>query len=240
MWSVFKLLACVQCGQVLRQASWIEGLCLACASSLPLRPSASRLLPLLSLRYRKRLEFDGTVKRTDVERPCIVAPCYYQGNLPRWLRLLKFHQGLEFVKPMSELMTWAFQDECLRERMSSPDLIMPVPLSKRGLKERGYNQADLLAQHLAKNLGVPCVKDWIEKDQELGRQSEKEGRERFDPDQQCYILRGDARAELRGKSILLVDDLTTSGSTLYQLFMLLGMAGVERIQAVVFASSRKE
>lgn len=93
------------------------------------------------------------------------------------------------------------------------DLLVPVPLTKKGLRKRGYNQSEAICWGIRRELGLPIVRGNLVKTKETGHQVGKSGQERFALVQaDAYdVLRPD---ELRGRHVLLVDDVFTTGATL--------------------------
>ena len=95
-------------------------------------------------------------------------------------------------------------------------LILPVPLTEKRRRERGYNQAELLAESLQSRLeqqGVVAIidKELLLKTRETALQKEKSARERANNAQGAYHVH--KRKACEGKSILLVDDILTTGAT---------------------------
>jgi ComF family protein len=92
------------------------------------------------------------------------------------------------------------------------DLIIPVPLHKKRMKKRGYNQAEALAKGLSKRCGIPVNKDSLLKIKANVTQTKKGRYERWLNSTDTFIV---AYPEmLSGKHVLLIDDVLTTGSTL--------------------------
>ena len=92
------------------------------------------------------------------------------------------------------------------------DYIVPVPLHLRRLQERGYNQSLLLAKGLAKSLKVPCRAHWLQRKVYTETQTDKRLEDRRDNVRGAF--QATPKADFKGRHILLVDDLVTTGSTL--------------------------
>jgi ComF family protein len=92
------------------------------------------------------------------------------------------------------------------------DLIIPVPLHKSRLRERGYNQSTRFAQGLAQKLRVPVSEHNLVRKKKTATQTHKNRIDRFENMQQVFTLQ--SPDELQGKHVLLVDDIVTTGSTL--------------------------
>ena len=90
------------------------------------------------------------------------------------------------------------------------DAIVPVPLHADRLQERGYNQSLLLSQQLEKTLAITCSPEYLERTRETGQQARLSEAERLSNVKDAFAAAND----VIGKSILLVDDVVTTGSTL--------------------------
>jgi ComF family protein len=92
-----------------------------------------------------------------------------------------------------------------------PDIILSVPLHWKKLKTRGYNQCDPFAQGIAQVLDIPFVSDVLVRIQENISQTKKKRFDRWSNVSQIFAV--DKPELLRGKRILLVDDVVTTGAT---------------------------
>ena len=112
------------------------------------------------------------------------------------------------------------------------DLVVPVPLGKQRMKERGYNQVGLLAMPLA------AIQGWRYSPQVLVRMRETRSQVGLCPQERRENISGAFRAEpglAAGKSILLVDDVVTTGATLAACSEALVKAGAKNIYALTLA-----
>ena len=109
------------------------------------------------------------------------------------------------------------------------DAILPVPIHRSRLLKRGYNQAELVASRLSKALGVPLRRNILLRVKHTEAQKELGPEERIRNMQHALKVRGD----LKGlRTVLLVDDIYTTGSTLEACTRVLLAAGVEKVYAV--------
>ncbi|WP_342647044.1 ComF family protein [Mucilaginibacter sp. CSA2-8R] len=95
---------------------------------------------------------------------------------------------------------------------SNVDAIIPVPLHKSRMRERGYNQSSHFAQGLAQKLNAPVIKHQLIRSVKTSTQTRKNRFERFTNMQQVFAITNPET--LKGKHVLLVDDIVTTGSTL--------------------------
>jgi ComF family protein len=112
------------------------------------------------------------------------------------------------------------------------DMVVPVPLGKQRMRERGYNQVGLLAMPLA------AIQGWRYSPQVLVRMRETRSQVGLSPLERSENIAGAFRAEpvlAAGKSILLVDDVVTTGTTLAACSEALVKAGAQNIYALTLA-----
>ena len=117
------------------------------------------------------------------------------------------------------------------------DLIVPVPLSPKKKRKRGYNQAELLAQELAAMLDVPCLPT-LEKTRDTNPMHGLRPEERRANVLGAYRLCCSAET-VAGKRVLVADDILTTGSTLSECARMLKTAGAVRVLCVCAAAARK-
>ena len=92
------------------------------------------------------------------------------------------------------------------------DAIIPLPLSKKKKRERGYNQCDYIAEGLSQITGIPVIKDCVVRNKANESQTHKTREERWKNVEGIFSL---AKPELiEGKHVLLIDDILTTGATL--------------------------
>ena len=153
----------------------------------------------------------GEVCRCDPEKNGflrLTAPFYYDMGADRAVRDLKFHGNLLNARKLGQCMA----DRLREERLDTAvDLIVPVPLYAKDLARRGYNQAEELARWVSRSLKKPLVLA-LDKVSPTKKQHNLNARER------ALNLQGAFRAAapglIRGKTVLLVDDVFTTGSTM--------------------------
>jgi len=117
----------------------------------------------------------------------------------------------------------------LPEDAGEPALIIPVPLHRWRIWSRGFNQSALIARHLARRSGRPVVLDLIRRVRNTPPLHALGARERARIVRGAFALSPDAQPRLKGRRIILVDDIWTTGATATACAALLRRAGVERI-----------
>ena len=114
------------------------------------------------------------------------------------------------------------------------DAVVPVPLHASKLRERGFNQALLLARGVGDAVGAPVLADALERLTNVGAQAAARSRaERFDNVRDAFAVR--RGAHVAGLRLILVDDVSTTGATLESAARALKSAGAARVHGLAFA-----
>ncbi len=113
------------------------------------------------------------------------------------------------------------------------DAILPVPLSPRRLKHRSYNQSHLISTGLSRSLSIPVLSSVLVKIKETQPQSRLRARQRQDNVKGAYEITD--RQALRGKSVLLIDDVITTGATVNACTRSLLRAGAHQVYVMAIA-----
>ncbi|MCL1785645.1 MAG: ComF family protein [Alphaproteobacteria bacterium] len=162
--------------------------------------------------------------------------CVYDDASKGVMLPFKHAAALKYRNLMARAMINSLRDlspkaQCAKGDVPPFDLIMPVPLSYRRLFKRGYNQAALLARPIAKHFAVPMDVDSVRRAhrKDMGHKNAKERRANI-----RGVFKVRRPDEIKGKTILLVDDVMTTGATFYELRRVLKRAGAKRVYGVVF------
>lgn len=149
-----------------------------------------------------------------------VIPLRYEPPLDRLILALKFHQGLAHARLLGALLA-----DAVEASDSRPQLIIPVPLHPRRLRERGYNQALEIARPVAARLAIPLSLDGVRRTRHTETQTRLKYKERHKNMRGVFAVDG-----AMPKHVAVVDDVVTSGSTVSALARALKRAGVERVE----------
>jgi ComF family protein len=155
---------------------------------------------------------------------------FYAAELSRLVQHMKFHGRRNLAGLLARLLTWAFFDSWM---WTDFDLIVPVPLHPRRKRERGFNQATLLAGCVSKHLGIPLCESMLSRVRYTPSQVGLTDRERFRNLHQafkCIDRSGAAR-----QRILLIDDVMTTGATVSSASEALLSGGVARVSVLTAA-----
>ena len=149
----------------------------------------------------------------------------YEGTLREILHALKY-DGRRSVAPRLSRLMARVGDSLLADA----DIAVPVPLNWRRLHQRGFNQA----ADLARGLGVP-VMNALRRVRRTRPQVELPAAERHSNVADAFATVRSRRADLRGKMVVLVDDVATTGATLDACASVLRAAGARDVRALTAA-----
>lgn len=122
-----------------------------------------------------------------------------------------------------------------RELIAQTDVIIPVPLHYVRLVSRRFNQSVLLAQALSKKTGLPTLPDALVRTRHTRRQTGLTRKQREDNVKGAFLLRPKCAHAIKGKTLLLIDDVLTTGSTIEQCTKALLKAGAMRVNVLTLA-----
>lgn len=153
----------------------------------------------------------------------------YDAPLDRLLPRFKFHQSLAAGRLLSSLMSHALADIAA----ASPSAcVLPIPLHRRRLAERGYDQALELAKPLARRLGLPLRRELLQRQKPTRAQSQLDKQARLRNLRHAFAA---STTQPMPAHIVLIDDVMTTGATLEAAAKALHRAGATRIDARVCA-----
>jgi len=159
---------------------------------------------------------------------------YYEGPLREAIHRWKYEEKNYLTLFFGEKLAEGF---CRYWDPQSFDLIIPVPLHSKRLRERGFNQALLLVKELSRRTRIPYSKRLLQKRILTPPQVNLSGGEREKGVRGSFHIQRDE--EIEGKSILLVDDVYTTGATVNECSKVLLKAGAERVDVLTIAHAIK-
>ena len=157
-----------------------------------------------------------------------VAAFAYEGALRRVLSRLKYGGGARLAEPLAECSA-PILHPFLEDHRDA--VLVPVPVHVERLRQRGYNQAALLARRLAPWVGLPTA-DLLARLRPTSQQHRLNRAQRLRNLRGAFALRAGARAPPR---VVLVDDILTTSATLEACAGVLRAAGAERVVGVAIA-----
>lgn len=209
--------ACLLCG---RGGAGDIDLCNDCVADLPRNDPACEVCaePLQSSGIARVC---GECLRDPPPFVSSVVPYRYAYPLDHLVRGLKFRNDLACGRVLGELFS-----RCLLARGEPlPDAIVPVPLAPQRYRQRGYNQAGELALAVRRCTGVAVKTDVVMRQRETAEQAGLDRKARRQNVRGAFA----AVSPLRARSVAILDDVVTTGSTVRELASVLQQAGAERV-----------
>ncbi len=216
---------CIICGELLPPAM---GVCRACEQALP----------------RLGLDICQRCGREKDECMCgnfryyyegIYAPFYYEGKLAKSIRNFKFNANIQNAHYFAEEIASYIKKHISAEKI---DLITCVPLSKKSMKARGFNQSALLAKELSPLLQAAFKNDMILKIYETPAQHTLSLSHRRGNLAGVFELAN--KEEIKGKTVLLCDDIATTGTTINECAKMLLLGGAKKVYCTTIAVTKRK
>lgn len=155
----------------------------------------------------------------------------YEGTLKEAIHQFKYRGVFPLVRVFGDLMQPTLQT---LSREYPVDVMIPVPLHIRRLRERGFNQALLMVKELSTRLGIPYEGSALKKIKDTPVQISLKKRERRKNLTGVFQVKDNTKA-IQGKSVVLVDDVYTTGATANECSRALLKAGAERVAVLTVA-----
>ncbi len=176
------------CGACLQQLPFVgESFCLVCGTAL-------------SDEANYCIRCQNTKSTFRVNR----APLLYEGLAVKMILSLKYNSKKYIASTLAALMC----DSFISNAMQEPDFVTCVAMTSKELKQRGFNQSMLLAKEVSRRLNIP-FENCLIKVKETKTQKKLTAKERAENLENAFV----AIPDVKGKKILLVDDVFTTGST---------------------------
>jgi ComF family protein len=155
------------------------------------------------------------------------AAALYEGQLRDAIHALKFSGRRALASPLGDLAA----EQCAASLPGAIDALVPVPLARARERERGFNQAALLARRIGRHLDVPIRSSWLARIRSTRPQSDLSAPERRANVRDAFRASG----RVAGRHVLVVDDILTTGATLDACARALRAAGARRIGVLTVA-----
>jgi ComF family protein len=213
---------CVHCQHSLLKAE--KYLCSACRADLPLVPQLSEESHRLLQRF---------IIPNPPDQVLTFLRFYKDGISQSILHALKY-QGM---KDLGVVIGRWFGTYLLEQNVwLGADVIVPVPLHRSKFSKRGYNQSMQIAQGMAEVLNTTASDDCLERTSASDSQTRKNRLERWQNVENIFCVKDEAA--IRGKQVLILDDVLTTGATLEACILALQTAGAAKINAAVLAAAQ--
>jgi len=211
-------------------------LCAGCRDALPVLPACCPQCAMPA--------FSGEICGACLKRPpqfdATLAAMRYEFPADHLVLALKFGARLPIASLLADLMLERIhsvhQSKICKNEMPLPDLLIPMPLHRTRLAERGFNQAVEISRHLANHLHRPLMTGAVWRHRDTLPQSE------LPLPKRRANVRGafKSHTDFTGRYIAVVDDVMTSGSTLDELARVLKRAGARRVENWIVARTWTE
>ncbi|OGX31935.1 MAG: hypothetical protein A3G37_01530 [Omnitrophica WOR_2 bacterium RIFCSPLOWO2_12_FULL_46_30] len=160
------------------------------------------------------------------------ASCTYEGVIKEMVHNLKYGNKIMLAKVLSQMMIDFVSDYHLP--LEACDCAIAIPLSPRKLREREFNQAEALADNLCAHIGLKLLKNNLKRIRDTRSQTELEKSRRWQNMQGAFALR--EPGAVQGKTILLIDDVLTTGATASEAARALKNAGAAGVYVLTLAN----
>lgn len=219
---------CTICRQHLRAG---EYLCDACEAKI------ARIVPPFCETCSE--PFDGSINTAFTCANCAHRAIHFDAAVAAYrgrgivrdvIHQFKYNRQIHLRHVIARWLCAALDDERLRNIQF--DLIVPVPLHPARQRERGFNQASVLAELLSAQTSIPC-KPLLKRMRYTTTQTALDRSERMKNLHNAFRLR--KNADVRGLRVLLIDDVLTTGSTLSECARILKRAGATSVHAATAA-----
>ncbi len=170
------------------------------------------------------------------QKDILAAASYKSPVIQKSIRDLKYKKSKIIAETLADLIYDNLNDKLLSEikSTSGDSCVIAVPLSKKRLKQRGFNQAELIAQYLSDKLDIPLANNVLYKNRETISQVQIKNREK-----RLKNLKGvfDVKNPtlIKDKIIFLIDDVSTTGATIEECRKTLLASGAKKVIGVVVA-----
>jgi competence protein ComFC len=226
--SLFYPPTCEGCGASVGSREYLCGTC---------KEHAPRILPPFCSRCAE--PFDGAIGGSFACSNCANQTLHFEaaiagyrarGVVRRVIHNFKYHKQVYLRHLVSEWLAATLQDSRMDSR--NFDVIVPVPLHPARRRERGFNQAELLARSLSRLTELPVMLV-LERVRYTTTQTAFDRTERMENLRNAFRLR--SARDVRGSRVLLVDDVITTGSTLSECARVLKASGASSVYAATAA-----
>lgn len=156
----------------------------------------------------------------------------YDGIIKKSLYRFKYAGRKEYAKAYSHLAE-QYLGDYINE--IQPDALIPVPLHKKRYQKRGYNQSEVFARELGAGMGIPVVSKMVERVKNTLPQKELDRSDRQNNLKKAFKIN---RNDVKLNTIIIIDDIYTTGSTIDALAATLKEAGVQKIFFLTISGGR--
>lgn len=193
---------------------WCENYCIACAKFI-----VKGLRQCIKCSKRSLKKIDKIVCAFD-----------YYNPVTRYILRMKYRGDLISCMLLANMLVDAILIAYKNKKL--PDVLIPVPLHTSKFEQRGYNQAEFIAEFVSDKLNIPIDKEIAIRKHYYGSQANKSLYERRINVEDCFFV-----TKNKYKYAVIIDDVFTTGSTVYSLAKELYLSGIKEVDAWVLAKA---
>ena len=222
---------CLICDEATQSAHCV---CNVCETDLPWLMTSCEVCAL-------PLPMDGLICGQCLKQPPafkqVIAPWTYSFPIDSLISRFKHQARWPLGQMLARLLGQYLQHRFDNTELTRPDCLLPVPMACKRLRERGFNQAQMLARWLSQDLNIVHDEHLLLRPQETVAQQALDAKSRQRNLLTAFALA--ANADVTGRHFALVDDVLTTGATAHSLARLLIHAGARRVDVYCLARTPK-
>ena len=161
---------------------------------------------------------------------------YYEDGLRQLLLDLKFNRQYHIAMFLGRILANHLKKYPFRH---SPDAVLAVPMHLIDEQKRGYNQSELIAKVVAKQLKLPLINNLLYQTNKKEKQSSLPENQRHQNVLNVFSVNSKIKNYWKGKTLLLIDDIFTTGSTANECSKVLKKNGIKRVYVATIARTKK-
>ncbi len=207
------------CGPCEAELPWLDGRCATCAVPLPTRGLVC-----------------GECQKRPPSYDHVEVPWRFAFPVDALITRFKHQARWPFGRLLGERLGLHLQ-HAFTDGLPQPDLLVPVPLARRRLRQRGFNQAQMLARWLGGALKLPVDEHLLERVVDTPPQQQLDAATRRRNLRQAFCVA--PGTDIKGRHLALIDDVLTTGATAEALARLLKRAGAVRVDVYCLARTPK-
>ena len=228
--TISKEHSCICCSKEILDGSFYQ-LCQKCLNNIDI--IGSRVCAKCGERLFDDILLCDICKDVDYNFNSSRSVCYYNEESSNIVKALKYGGRKYYAKHIAKMMT---EDKTIFEKV---DIITFVPMLNKKQKVRGYNQAEEIAREISNIVEIEMVCT-LSKSDDTKHQAGLSQKERLENLKDSFLLINDAKDKIKGKVVLIVDDVFTTGTTLSECAKALKKAKPAKVKTITFAKTKFE
>ncbi len=200
-------------------------ICHECHSRLPL---VTQSCPICAMPSVNQQVCGACLNHSPYFDHCLAA-FHYEPPISNFIARFKFNQQLQLIELLSQYLYKKICAHYDDKNLKLPNLLIPVPLHSKRIRQRGFNQAQLIGKYLAKKLQRPLSNKICQRIIDTQPQSALNANQRQANLRGAFSIHKNHLEKLRNQEVAIIDDVVTTGSTVNELSKQLIKVGVRKI-----------